>query len=176
MPAARKFYYSSVWSAPSSDGLYHRHVSQAHIGPGSRASITQSPFSAMRKAYQAYHNAENSPPSTRRSCQRACARSARNPARIASSRRPLRPQALLGARFRRHRLRRLLHLESRAPTLRPHLGELGAEEKDLRGVVHPDHDDDEGAGGPVGGGHGALAEIEADEEFAGGEEERGDRG
>ncbi len=82
--------------------------------------------------------------------------------------------SLLGARFRGDRHRGLRRREARAPALDVDLGELGPQEKDLRGVVHPDDDDDERPGRPVRRGDGALAQIEADQELADGEEQRRD--
>src|SRR5207247_9343893 len=74
-----------------------------------------------------------------------------------------------------YRHRRPLGHEARATAPGPYLGEFRTEQEDLGGVVDPHHDDDEGAGRAVRGGHRAPAEVEPDEELADSEEERGDR-
>src|ERR1019366_1461989 len=55
-------------------------------------------------------------------------------------------------------------------------GELGAKQKDLRGVVHPEKQRDQRARGAEPRGEAALAEIEADQDLAGVEEQRGEGG
>src|SRR5262245_40355092 len=56
-----------------------------------------------------------------------------------------------------------------AVAMREHPREFGAEQKDLRRVIDPDHHHHQRCGGTERGGHAALAKVEADEELAGGE-------
>ena len=58
---------------------------------------------------------------------------------------------------------------------RPHLGELCAQEEDLRGVVDPQQHDRERARRAVGRAHRRPAEVQADRELPHREEQRGDR-
>src|SRR5687767_3299665 len=55
-----------------------------------------------------------------------------------------------------------------------HLGELGAEEENLRGVVCPEHEDYERARGAVRGCERRSTQVEAEEEFAQRKQKRGD--
>src|SRR4028118_1905114 len=63
-----------------------------------------------------------------------------------------------------------------AAAARPDLGQLGAEEQDLRRVVGPEQDDHQRAGRAVDRGHAAVAQVEADQELADGEQQGGYRG
>ena len=67
-----------------------------------------------------------------------------------------------------------LDAAQRAERLGVDPGELGAEEEDLRRVVDPDEDDDQRAGGAEARGDAALADVQADQELADREQQRGD--
>ena len=54
-------------------------------------------------------------------------------------------------------------------------GELGAEQEDLRRVVDPHQQHDQRAGGAVARGDAALADVQADQRLADGEQQRGHR-
>src|SRR5204863_6724677 len=58
--------------------------------------------------------------------------------------------------------------------LRPDAGELRADEEDLGGVVDPDQENDQRAGGAVLPGDAALSEVQPDQELARREERRRD--
>ena len=62
-----------------------------------------------------------------------------------------------------------------AVALREDARELGAEEEDLRGVVHPNDEDHQRSCRPVRRADAGFAEIEADQKFSDGEEQRGHR-
>src|SRR5881394_1536481 len=64
---------------------------------------------------------------------------------------------------------------ARAILVRVDPGEFRAEEKDLRGVVDPQHEDDERPGRTEARRHAALAEVKADQQLAHREEDGGDR-
>src|SRR5438552_13764970 len=66
-------------------------------------------------------------------------------------------------------------LAPRAVATRVHLGELGADEQDLRRVVDPQQQHYERRGGPVDRGATRPSEIEGDEGLPQREEERGHR-
>src|SRR5262249_13284659 len=54
--------------------------------------------------------------------------------------------------------------------------QFGAEQEDLTGVVDPQQQHDEAAGGSIGRGDGAAADVPADQRFAGDEQKGGDDG
>ena len=52
------------------------------------------------------------------------------------------------------------------------LGKLGPEQEDLRRVVYPDQEDNEGTRGPVGGAHITFSQIEPNGKFSDREQQR----
>jgi hypothetical protein len=80
---------------------------------------------------------------------------------------------LFGARFRGHSHPIGFANDARAALHGVDLRELGAEEEDLGRVVDPKQEDDQRAGGAVGGADAAASQVVADQDLADGEEDGG---